>query len=597
MPAYQAPLHDMRFMAHYLKHYADKQCPPLADVFDLDLFHAIVVEADRFAQGMMQPSNRIADEFGAQLHEGTVHTTPEWHPLYTQFIESGWIGLALPEAQGGQGLPRSFARAVWEMWYSTNLAFSMLPQLNVAQAEALIATADPRWRQPWLEKIVSGQWAATMDLTEPQAGSDLAATTMRAEPQTDGSYRLFGQKIYISFGEHELAENIVHLVLARLPDAPAGHHGLSLFLAPKYLVDEQGQLGAKNDIACVSIEDKLGIRGSPTCTLIYGDSQGATAYLVGAPNQGLAQMFVMMNEARQAVALQAVGVSEKAYQLARQFARERVQGAVVGQDPATVQPIMHHPDVKRMLLELRSTTFAMRALCYSLGAYVDQLEHTTDAKQKKQLEQLVDVLLPVAKGWCTEKASYNSALAVQVFGGMGYVEETGIAQVMRDARILPIFEGTTGIQAKDLLGRKLLRDKGQSLAVLLQHIERSIAPLTQYPSLAATADLLQRAVDAGRASVESLLTSSRSLYSLFAVSVPLLELLGVLSAAWQLAQLAVFANQASAQAAEGQEYCVGVQQLWLYYATHQLPTVHALAQVVQSGGTAIEQADFDWALI
>ncbi|MEZ2720040.1 acyl-CoA dehydrogenase [Paenalcaligenes hominis] len=597
MPAYQAPLHDMRFIAHYLQQQITKHCAPLAELFDLDLFQAIVVEADRFAQGMMQPSNRTADEFGAELRAGVVHTTPEWHALYQQFAESGWIGLALPEAHGGQGLPRSFARAVWEMWYSTNLAFSMLPQLNVAQAEALIATADSRWHQPWLEHIVSGRWAATMDLTEPQAGSDLAATTMRAEPQADGSYRLFGQKIYISFGEHELAENIVHLVLARLPDAPAGHRGLSLFLAPKYLVNEHGELGAKNDIVCVSIEDKLGIRGSPTCTLVYGDNHGASAYLVGEPNHGLAQMFVMMNEARQAVALQAVGVSEKAYQLARQFAGERVQGAVVEQKTTTALPIMHHPDVKRMLLELRATTFAMRALCYSLGAYADQLEHVTDTNQKERLTQLVDVLLPIAKGWCTEKASYNSALAVQVFGGMGYVEETGIAQVMRDARILPIFEGTTGIQAKDLLGRKLLRDQGQSVELLLQQIERSIAPLAQSPVLAASAELLQRAVDAGRISVHTLTTSPSSQYGLFAVSVPLLELLGVLSAAWQLAQLAVFADEAAIQAIEGREYCLGVQQLWLYFATHHLPTVHALAQVVQSGGTAVEQASFDWALI
>ena len=597
MPMYQAPIQDMRFITRHLKQHIDLHCEPLAELFDVELFNAIVVEADRFAQGMMLPSNRTADVFGAELHSGVVHTAPEWHDLYQQFVESGWIGLALPEEHGGQGLPRSFARAVWEMWYSTNLAFAMLPQLNVAQAEALIATADPQWQQPWLEKIVSGEWAATMDLTEPQAGSDLAATTMRAEPQTDGTYRLFGQKIYISFGEHELAENIVHLVLARLPDAPAGHRGLSLFLAPKYLVNTQGQLGEKNDIVCVSLEEKLGIRGSPTCTLIYGDEKGAVAYLVGQPNQGLAQMFVMMNEARQAVALQAVGVSEKAYQLARRFADERIQGAVVGQKTEQPLPIVYHPDVKRMLLELRASTLAMRALCYSLGAYMDQAEHTPEGADRDRLESLIDVLLPIAKGWCTEKATYNSSLAVQVFGGMGYVEETGIAQVMRDARILPIFEGTTGIQAKDLLGRKLLRDQGQSVEVLLQSIEASIALLNHHADFVLSATALQQAVGAARSAVNSLVESQASHYSLFAVSVPLLELLGVLSAGWQLAQLALFATDAHIQATEGVGYCQGVQQLWEFYATHELPKIHALAQVVQSGGVAVESADVDWALV
>lgn len=597
MPMYQAPLQDMRFIARYLKQQAMAQATPLAELFDLELFDAIVVEADRFAQGLMQPSNRTADVFGAELQAGQVHTAPEWQELYQQFIESGWIGLALPEEHGGQGLPRSFARAVWEMWYSTNLAFAMLPQLNVAQAEALIATADPQWQQPWLEKIVSGEWAATMDLTEPQAGSDLAATTMRAEPQADGSYRLFGQKIYISFGEHELAPNIVHLVLARLPNAPAGHRGLSLFLAPKYVLDEAGQLGAKNDINCVSLEDKLGIRGSPTCTLVYGDTQGATAYLVGAPHQGLAQMFVMMNEARQAVALQAVGVSEKAYQLAKQFAKERVQGAVVDHPADTVLPIAYHPDVKRMLLELRSSTVAMRALCYSLGFFVDQAEHLTDETEREALLDLVQVLLPIAKGWCTEKASYNSSLAVQVFGGMGYIEETGIAQVMRDARILPIFEGTTGIQAKDLLGRKLLRDQGQSVERLLLRIEITAKALESTAGLEATADVLQQAVTAARVAVQALVGSTDSHYALFAVSVPLIELLGTLSGGWQLAQLAVFATEPQAQAVEGAGYSQGIQQLWQFYATHELPNILALAQVVQSGGEAVEQAHLDWALI
>lgn len=597
MPSYQAPLQDMRFIAQYLKQEVVAPSPELCELFDLDLFQAIVVEADRFAQGLMLPTNRSADVFGAQLQQGEVTTTPGWNELYQTFIESGWIGLALPESVGGQGLPRSFARAVWEMWYSTNLAFAMLPQLNVAQAEALLATGDSRWEQPWLEKIVSGEWAATMDLTEPQAGSDLGATTMRAEPQADGSYRLFGQKIYISFGEHDLTENIIHLVLARVPGAPDGHRGLSLFLAPKYLVDAQGQLAERNDIKCVSIEDKLGVRGSPTCTLVYGDAGGAEAYRVGELNQGLSQMFVMMNEARQAVALQAVGLSEKAYQLARQFARERVQGPVVDRPLESALAIEHHPDVKRMLLELRSSTLAMRTLCYSLAAYMDLADHTHDTAEQERLMDLVQVLLPIAKGWCTEKASYNSSLAVQVFGGMGYVEETGIAQVMRDARILPIFEGTTGIQAKDLLGRKLLRDQGQSIERLLQHIETTITALQANPSLEPTAQALQQALQSARQAMQGVLATTATQYSVFAVSVPFLEMLGVVVGAWQLAQLAVFADSPTLSRAECGEYAKGVQQLWLYYARYELPRVQALAQVVQGAGETIEQANLEWALI
>lgn len=592
MPAYHAPIQDIQFIITSLQQQAQANGVHALEDVDVDLFNAIVEEAAKFAAGVMAPGNRVGDRFVTELQEGKVTTAPGWDEIYQKFTENGWVSLALPEEYGGQGLPRSIASAVWEMWYGSNLAFAMLPQLNVAQAEALIATGDESWRTPWLEKIVSGKWAATMNLTEPHAGSDLAATSMRAQPQSDGSYKLFGQKVYISFGEHELSENIVHLVLARLPDAPAGHRGLSLFLAPKFFVETDGSLGAKNDIQCVSLEEKMGVRGSPTCTLIYGDDEGATAYLVGEANQGLAQMFIMMNEARQAVALQGVGLSEKAYQMANAFARDRVQGAVLGHESSAQNlPIIYHPDVKRMLLQLRATTMAMRSLCYWLAACQDENSVAGTNTNTTHLAKKIDVLLPIAKGWCTEMAVQNSSLAIQVFGGMGYVEETGISQVLRDARVLPIFEGTTGIQAKDLLGRKILRDNGEGVRLLLADIALCTNQLLKNASLALSGKKLYEAVESTQQTINKLLTDSSTPYAKYAVSVSLLEQLGVLCGAWQLGVLSLAAVESQQNEAFGNKYCQAIQHLFEFYVTFELPKVAALGKVISQAGDVIEKTD------
>ncbi len=345
----------------------------------------------------------------------------------------------MPEAFGGQGLPKLASTPVWEMWFSSNMAFTMLPQLNVAQAEALLIAASEAQKVTWLEKIVSGEWAATMNLTEPQAGSDLAATRMRAEPDENGNYRLHGQKIYISYGEHELTPNILHLVLARLPDAPEGVKGLSLFLVPKYLLDERGEPGEKNDVRCISIEHKMGIHGSPTCTLSYGDHDGAIGQLIGEPHTGLKTMFIMMNEARFGTGVQGLALGERAYQAALDHARERIQGRNVVRGE-TGLPILHHPDVKRMLVGMRARLLAMRTFLYTAAGWFDLARHHPDAEVADKHRRHVDLLMPVAKGWCSELGNALCDEAIQVFGGMGFVEETGVAQLFRDARIITIYE-------------------------------------------------------------------------------------------------------------------------------------------------------------
>jgi len=556
-----------------------------------DLVAAILEEAGKFAAGVLAPINRDGDLQGCRLQDdGRVLTPDGWQQAYDQFREAGWLGLSLPVEFGGQGMPKLVSTPVMEMWCAANMAFTMLPILNQGQAEALLIAASEEQKQTWLHKVVSGEWGSTMNLTEPQAGSDLAATRSRAEPQADGSYKLFGQKIFISYGEHELTPNIVHLVLARLPDAPAGVKGLSLFIVPKYLVGADDSLGAKNDVRCISIEHKMGIHGSPTCTLSFGDGGGATGWLVGAPNRGLETMFVMMNEARFGVGVQGLGLADRAYQMALAYARDRVQGrdAVTGESG---KPIIHHPDVKRMLLSMRARVMAMRALLYSAAGWFDIAHHHPDHAMADKYRRYVDLLMPVAKGWCTEIGNDVCDDAIQVFGGMGFVEETGIAQYYRDARIITIYEGTTGIQANDLVGRKILREGGATLRELILDLRDTAAALNT-AGLAEIGDGLADSIDALESAADWMLANGREqLADVLAGAVPFLHLLGTVCGGWQLGRAAL-AARARLEVGEGDgPYLAGLVELARFYLATIGPQAAAHAATVCEAGGALTRFD------
>ena len=588
MPDYRAPLRDMQFILTELAGLEAVSRLPGCEEATPDLVGAILEEAGKFAAGVLGPINRQGDEQGCRLEaDGRVRTPEGWQAAYNQFRDAGWIGLSLPQEYGGQGLPKLVSTPVWEMWFSTNMAFTMLPQLNVSQAEALHIAASDEQKETWLHKVVSGEWASTMNLTEPQAGSDPAATRARAEPAGDGSYRLFGQKIFISYGEHELTPNIVHLVLARLPDAPAGVKGLSLFIVPKYLVNADGSLGEHNDVRCISIEHKMGIHGSPTCTMSYGDKGGAVGYLIGQPNRGLETMFIMMNEARFGVGVQGAGLAERAYQFALDYARERVQGrdAVSGE---AGKPILHHPDVKRMLLSMRARVMAMRALLYTAASWFDIAHHHPDAEVAAKHRRYVDLLMPVAKGWCTEVGNEVCDDAIQVFGGMGFVEETGIAQFFRDARIITIYEGTTGIQGNDLVGRKILREGGATLRELIADLGASVLQLKEDEQLGEIADGFAEGVDALEEATDWMLANGKDqLADVLAGAVPFLHLLGTVCGGWQLARAAQAARRRLVAGEGDAEYLASLVELARFYIATIGPQAAANAAVVREAGGAL----------
>ncbi|QDF97873.1 acyl-CoA dehydrogenase [Azoarcus sp. DD4] len=588
---YTAPLRDMQFILTELAGLDAVGALPGCEEASPDLVAAILEEAGKFAAGVLAPINRQGDEQGCRLEDGKVIAPDGWQEAYTQFSESGWIGLSLPTEFGGQGLPKLVSTPVWEMWFSTNMAFTMLPQLNVGQAEALLIAATEEQKQTWLHKVVSGEWGSTMNLTEPQAGSDLAATRARAEPAADGSYRLFGQKIFISYGEHELTPNIVHLVLARLPDAPAGVKGLSLFIVPKYLVNADGSLGDRNDVRCISIEHKMGIHGSPTCTMSYGDNGGAVGYLVGQPNRGLETMFIMMNEARFGVGVQGAGLAERAYQFALGYARDRVQGrdAVTGE---AGKPIIHHPDVKRMLLGMRARVMAMRALLYTAAGWFDFAHHSPDKAVADKYKRFVDLLMPVAKGWCTELGNDVCDEAIQVFGGMGFVEETGIAQFFRDARIITIYEGTTGIQANDLIGRKILRENGATLRELIADLSATVLALREDDQLADIADAFAETIDALETAADWVLANGKDrLADVLAGAVPFLYLLGTVVGGWQLARAAQAARRRIVAGEGDAAYHASLIELARFYLATVGPQAAANAATVCEAGGALIRFD------
>jgi acyl-CoA dehydrogenase len=492
---YRAPVADIAFT---LKHAGGVKRAIEEGLYgDLteDLVDAVLEEAGKFATDVIAPLNRVGDALGTPFKDGTVTMPPGWKQAYTAWAAAGWNGLASPAGAGGQGLPHALNAACIEMWNQASMAFGIGPVLTMGAVEALEAHGADALKRAYLPKLVSGEWMGTMQLTEPQAGSDVGALRTKAERTGDGSYRVSGQKIFITYGEHDLTDNIVHFVLARLPDAPPGTRGISLFLVPKFLVSADGSLGARNDARCHSIEHKLGIHGSPTCTMVYGDSGGAIGYLVGEENRGLACMFTMMNNARLAVGLQGVAVAERATQQALAFARERRQGRAPG--AAGASPIIAHADVRRMLLTMRALTRAARAICYATAAATDRAHRAADAAAREAAHERASLLTPVAKAFSTDIGVEVASLGVQVHGGMGYVEETGAAQHLRDARIATIYEGTNGIQAIDLVTRKLPLSGGAAVSAYLDDLRATVATVRAVndPALGATGARLGEAVD------------------------------------------------------------------------------------------------------
>ncbi len=456
---YKAPIRDILHALNNVAGLKSALDKGLLGDLSADLAEAVLEEAGRFAGEEIAPLRMIGDTSGAVLREGKVTTPPGWKELYRKWIDGGWNSLAGPQSHGGQGLPMMLSIAALEMWNSGSMGFAVGPTLTMGAVEALAKHGSEELKDAYLEKLVSGEWMGTMNLTEPQAGSDLSALKARAEPAGAGAYRIFGQKIFITYGEHDFTDNIVHLVLARLPDAPAGTRGISLFLVPKFLLNADGSLGARNDAFCQSLEHKLGIHGSPTCVMIYGDGKfgsepGAIGWLVGEENRGLACMFTMMNNARLAIAIQGVAVAEAAFQKARAFASERRQGRAPGETGPAMSPILAHPDVQRMLLTMQALTHAARAICYACAHALD-MAHATQGGETQFWQERANLLTPLAKAFATDIGVEASSLGVQVHGGMGFIEETGAAVLLRDSRIAPIYEGTNGIQAIDLVTRKL----------------------------------------------------------------------------------------------------------------------------------------------
>lgn len=541
----------------------------------------VLAGAGDFAASVLAPLNASGDRDGARLVDGVVRMPEGFAVAYRQFAEAGWISAEAPVSAGGDGLPGVVRAGLGEIWNASNASLALCWLLTAGQIHALNAFASPWVRETFLTKLVSGEWTGTMNLTEPEAGTDLGAIRTLATPRDDGAWSVSGQKIFITWGDHDVAENIVHLVLARTPGAPEGAKGLSLFVVPRRLVGEDGTLGERNGVTTVAVEHKLGIHGSPTCVLAYDD---ATGYLVGEVHGGLNGMFVMMNSARVAMGFQATGISDRAYQQARTYARQRVQGRVLGRAAGT--PIAAHPDVQRLLRSMSSRIFAMRALGVFVAELFDRADLGDSAGESGSTatRTFAEFFVPILKGWPTEESIGITSDAIQVFGGMGFIEETGIAQHFRDARITTIYEGTTAIQSNDLIGRKLLRNGGASAEALFEQIDATAAQLggLQHPVAARTAERLGRAVAAARAATASLLGFAESPRDAAAVSVPYLLLLGTLSGGWMhgLAVVAVLGRE--------QDVPADAQRLSAadFYGAHELPRVHALAEAVAAGEAA-----------
>jgi alkylation response protein AidB-like acyl-CoA dehydrogenase len=544
MREYQAPLADMKFVLRELVDFELlAQLPGFGEV-TLDLAEAVLDEAAKFANSVLSPLNRSGDLQGARWQEGLVLTAAGWKQAYTRFVADGWNALSCPADLGGQNLPRVLSALVEEMWNGANVAFALCPMLTRSAIDAIELRGSQAQRDKYLPKMVSGEWTGSMNLTEPQAGSDLSAVRTRAVPSGDGRYRLTGQKIFITYGEHDLTGNIIHMVLGRVAGAPDGVRGISLFLVPKFLVNADGSLAARNDVHCVSIEHKLGINGSPTCVLAFGENGGAVAELVGEENRGLEYMFIMMNAARYSVGLEGVGISERACQTALAYAHERVQGTEAGLRGGARVAIVRHPDIRRMLMIMKSHTEAMRALAGVVAISLDAARLHPRAADRERHQAFADLMIPVVKGWCTENSVDIASLGIQVHGGVGFVEETGAAQFLRDARITPIYEGTTGIQANDLIGRKLARDGGSAARTVIAEMRALAATLAGVEKLARPAATFSQSLDALEHAIRYVVENyATDIRGVSVGAVPMLKLFGSVAGGWQLLRSALIAQR------------------------------------------------------
>ncbi|HNB45842.1 MAG TPA: acyl-CoA dehydrogenase [Burkholderiaceae bacterium] len=588
---YAAPLREMLFAMKEIGGLDAVLAQPGHEEVTPDLVEPILEEAGKFAAEVLAPLNHPGDRQGNHWEAGLVTTADGFKDAYASFCEAGWHGMPARREFGGQGMPTLLSTAVLEMWKSSNMAFSLCQMLTLGAIEAIATHGSAELQQRYLPAMVEGRWTGTMNLTEPQAGSDLAALRSKAVPEGD-HYRISGTKIFITWGEHDMAENIVHLVLARLPDAPAGVKGISLFLCPKFLVNADGSLGERNDLVCASIEHKMGIRASATAVMSFGEGPGAIGWLVGEPNNGLACMFTMMNHARLNVGLEGVAISERAYQKARGYALDRVQGRTLGRDGETNATIVGHPDVRRMLMDMKARCEAQRAIAYYAAGQMDRAHGHADADQRAAAQQLVDLLIPVVKGWCTEGAQLVTATGVQVHGGMGFIEETGAAQHQRDARITTIYEGTTGIQANDLIGRKLARDGGQVMGRLIGQMRADAAAVggQQDELMQSLSKALSRGLDALADATDALLGQGPR--EAAAAAVPYLWLAGTVIGGWLMLRAADAATTQMAQSTQvgsgspEAAFLEAKRVTALHFALHVLPQAGALRDTVQHGAAS-----------
>jgi len=591
MSQYRAPLAEMQFVMTELADLDEIARLPGFEDATTETVAAILEEADRFASEVLDPLNRVGDQRGARLEaDGHVTTPPGFRDAYRKFCELGWNGLSKSPDFGGQGMPQLIAAAIDEMWNAANMAFELCPMLTGGAIEAIELNGSDALKEMYLPKMVSGEWTGTMNLTEPQAGSDLAAVRAKAVRQADGSYVISGNKIFITYGDHDYTDNIVHLVLARTPDAPPGTKGISLFVVPKFIVNADGSLGRRNDVRCVSLEHKLGIHASPTAVLAFGDREGAAGHIVGEENRGLEYMFVMMNLARFGVGMQGVGIAERAYQRARDYARDRVQGRVAGTERDATGGIVGHPDVRRMLMTMRAQTEAARSLGYVTAAALDRAHGHPDADVRKRELAFAELMIPIVKGWNTEIAQQTAYLGVQVHGGMGYIEESGAAQYARDARITTIYEGTTGIQANDLIGRKIARDGGKALLAAIARMRGVQGQLAAAGSgeLAVIGRRVRAAVDALEEATHWIVERQREgPRAVLAGAGPFLELCGTVCGGVELGRGALAAARRLAAGDGDADFLRAKITTSRHFAEHCLTKAPGLRDTIVAGAESV----------